>query len=665
MLNTYIKNLKNTIILAFKNVFSEEVNASEIILEQPPNPELGEFAVACFPFAKKFRKSPAHIAKDVAEKFTENDIIKEFKAQGPYLNAKIDKSAFCRIICESILQEKEQFGSSTYGLNKRVMVEYSSPNTNKPLHIGHVRNNLIGMALANIFQFCGFEVIKANLINDRGIHICKSMLAYKKWGENADPVTKNKKGDHFVGEFYVLFENAIKEEKKEYALKNGIDTSIWSKENVKKIKEEIKKTKDKEAKRELKKSLQELVKKEEVFEKEFLANSKYYKEAMELLRKWEQNDPETRELWKKMNNWVLEGFNETYARLGCSFDKVYLESDTYKLGKEFAKKGLEKEIFFKKEDGSIWVSGEKLQQFSPEEFKGFPLKDKLLLRPDGTSVYMTQDIGTAVLKAEDTNLTESIYVVASEQILHFKILFTILKMLDFPWANGCHHVSYGMVTLPHGMGKIKSREGTAVDADDLIFEMQNRVREKMNSSELRVAADDIEKTSMDIALAALKIFILQVSLEKDIQFDPNSTISFTGDTGPAIQYSYARIQNIFKKAEKKNIQGYENVKKLFKNEKSSDFIHYELFEAEEFELVRTLFEFPHIIQATCKTYSTSLLVNYLLSLTKSYASIYAKYHVLGAEDENVRNVRLVLAKVIAQVIKNGMNLLGVVVPDNM
>lgn len=656
MLQDYIMALQRAIHEHLCNILQiNELPLSEIKLIAPPQLELGEFSLACFPFAKMVKKNPNEVAAMIAKNFPANPLILEVSAAGPYLNLKVKKDTLSQTVCSNILGEKENFGRSNEGANCRVMIEYSSPNTNKPLHIGHIRNNLIGMALSNIFEFCGYELIKSNLINDRGIHICKSMLAYQLWHQDIKELPQGVKGDHFVGKLYVEFENALKEERKQYALQKSIDLNRFGKEYAKDLKQKIRDTKDPEEKARLNKESQQLQQESDAFEEDFLAHSKYYQDAMELLRKWEQNNTEVRALWQKLDRWVIAGFQETYQTLGCKFDKIYRESETYTLGRQYVEDGLQRGIFYRKEDGSIWVSAQKLQEADPEGFKGFPLKDKTLLRADGTSVYMTQDIGTAILKVTEYQLHRSIYVVASEQTLHFKILFTVLKLLGFPWATGCYHAAYGMVTLPKGMGKIKSREGTAVDADDLMEEMQNRAKEKMQEENLRVPAEDVEKTALDIALAALKVFILQVSSDKDIQFDPHQTIAFTGDTGPAIQYSYARIQSIFRKAAEQGI--------AIPQESQID---YKLLNTPmEFGLIRQLLEFPDIIKASCRTYNSGILVNYLLSLTKNYASVYTEYPVLKAETPALRDARLILAQAVAQIIRNGMALLGVNVPDRM
>lgn len=655
-LELYTARIKERVHRQLALKFPESaVSLADIQLTKPPDLELGQFACPCFPFAQKLKLSPAQIASALADNFDGDEYIGKLECSGPYLNIKVDLANFARHVCESVFAQGDNFGRNETGKGQKAMVEYSSPNTNKPLHIGHVRNNLIGMALSNVLEFSGYKVIKANLINDRGIHICKSMLAYQKWGDHTTPESSGVKGDHLVGQFYVRFENALKEERESFAAQKGIDLAKFHKDYHKALKEKIRASGDKAEKQKLQGELRSLTQQSEEFEEEFLSHSRYYAEAMELLRRWEQNDPETRALWKKMNEWVIEGFHKTYKVLGCEFDKFYFESDTYTLGRRYVEHGVKSEVFHQKEDGSIWVSGEKLKEICPSVFKDIQIKDKLLLRSDGTSVYITQDIGTAVLKYQDFSLDHSLYVVADEQNLHFKILFGVLKMLNFSWADHCVHLGYGMVTLPHGMGKIKSREGTAVDADDLISEMVDRVKEKIRSAvesgEVHVPEDKIEQTALDIALAALKVFILEVSLEKNIQFDPTKSISFTGDTGPAIQYSYARICGIMRKAEGLT---------------SSPSVDYALLTApEEVQVLRQLCEFPDTILMAAKTYDVSPIANYLLSLTKLYARLYTAHPVLKAQPDALRDARLTLAKATAQVLKNGMALLGIDACESM
>lgn len=652
MLNNFITTIQNGIQKQLQEKYPQ-LSIQDIHLSRPPQAEQGEFTFSCFQLAKELREKPNVIATTLAEGFPTIEGLDKVEATGPYLNFHVNHAYFIKLVCQAVLQEKDHFGHGHQ--QGRVMIEYSSPNTNKPLHIGHVRNNVIGMALANIFEFSGYDVIKTNLINDRGIHICKSMLAYKKWGNDTNPQKANMKGDHLVGKFYVDFENELKKERIEYAKSRNIDLNTFTADYAKSLKESIKKATTPEEKESLKQKMQEIKQLSETFELDFLSNSKLYQEAQSYLQRWEQEDPEIRELWNTMNSWVFEGFHTTYEMLGCKFDKVYKESETYKLGKQYVDKGLKDGLFFQKEDGSVWVSAEKLIKMNPEGFKGFPLKDKLLLRGDGTSVYITQDIGTAIHKAEEFNLNRSIYVVANEQNLHFKTLFAILKMLGFSWADGCYHAAYGMVTLPKGMGKIKSREGTAVDADDLVEEMTSRAREKMQSENLHVPAELIDETALNIALAALKIFLLQVSQDKDLSFDPTQTIQFTGDTGPAIQYSYARICSIFRKAQEQGIVLPE-----------ANSIHYELLDSpEEFALIRQIYDFPQIIASCCSTYNIALLVNYLLEFTRIYASAYVAHPVLKAETTETRDARMALAKSCAQIIKTGMALLGVNVPERM
>lgn len=655
-LGAYLMQIKESVATAIMHKFPDSVvQAVDIALEKPPNLELGEFAYPCFNLAKKLRKNPAQVATAVAENFATTPLIRHVQAAGPYLNIQVNAGIFFATVCSDVLRAGPDFGRVADGKGRRVMVEYSSPNTNKPLHIGHVRNNLIGMALANLLDFCGYEVIKANLVNDRGVHICKSMLAYQKWGNQVTPESAGVKGDHLVGQFYVQFENALKKEREAYAASKDIDLKKFGKDHEKALREQIKACKDTAAKQKMQQELRQLGDDGEKFEQDFIAQSQLYSEAMDMLRRWEQNDSDVRALWRKMNGWVLDGFKQTYDKLGCKFDKFYFESDTYMLGREQVEEGVRKGVFYRQPDGSVWVSADKLREASPSWFEGVQLKDKLLLRADGTSVYMTQDIGTAILKFKDFALTDSLYVVADEQILHFKNLFSALKLLGFGWADNCHHIYYGMVTLPHGMGKIKSREGTAVDADDLIAEMMERAKEKMQA-ELRVPAEKLDDTALSIALAALKVFVLQVSMDKNIQFDPTQTIEFTGDTGPAIQYSHARICSMLRKALDEHQV---DVDKL-------DAVDYGLLTApEELAVARQLCEFPDAVANAGRNYNPSLIANYLLSLTKNYARMYTLHPVLKAETAPLRDARLKLAQAAAQVMRIGMALLGVTAPESM
>ncbi len=651
-LNGYFSKVKEEIFSSFKEKYgSLEFDLDQLKIEKAPEKEDAEFGIPCFPLGRVLKKSPVQVATEIAEAFEASDLIEKLQAVGPYLNVYINRQAFMACVCASVRQDKNRFGSSFMGKGKRVMVEYSSPNTNKPLHIGHVRNNLVGMTISRILEFNGYEVIKVNLINDRGIHICKSMLAYEKWGEGETPESSGKKGDHLVGEYYVRFDRELKKEKEEYATKVGFDQGTLDKEFIRKKREDMRQCSDKEEKKKLRQEISDLAKKGEAFEQEFLANSQYTEEAQGMLQKWEQGDEDVRSLWKKMNDWVLAGFEDTYAILGCEFEKLYFESDTYTLGRKFVEEGLGKGLFERYKDGSIWVKAEKLKEAAPKSFKKVQLNDKLLLRKDGTSVYMTQDIGTAALKNEDYTLDRSLYVVAEEQNLHFKILFAVLEMLGFPWACGCEHVPYGMVILPRGMGKIKSREGTAVDADDLIQEMKGRAEEKIRDGEVRVSEEQIEDTSLKVALSALKLFMLQVSLDKTVQFDPHEVIEFYGDTGPAILYSYARIQGIFRKAEI-----------LPDEEKSIDVSL--LTTSEEFALLQMVSEFPDTVKTACN-YNPHLLVSYLLTLKKNFSSYYGKEKVINEDNQALTLARLGLCQVVAQTIQNGLSLLGIEVVDNM
>ncbi|MBD5180036.1 MAG: arginine--tRNA ligase, partial [Bacteroidales bacterium] len=479
-----------------------------------------------------------------------------------------------------------------------VMVEYSSPNTNKPLHLGHVRNNLLGYSLSRILEACGNKVVKTNIVNDRGIHICKSMLAWKKWGNGATPESTGKKGDHLIGDFYVLFDKHYKAE------------------------------------------LEELTKDGKMTKEEAEKASPLMKEAREMLVKWEQKDPEVRGMWEMMNGWVYAGFDETYKRMGVSFDKIYYESDTYLEGKEKVLEGLEKGIMYRKEDGSVWA-----------DLTADGLDHKLLLRSDGTSVYMTQDIGTAKLRYADFPIDKMIYVVGNEQNYHFQVLSLLLDKLGFKWGKNLVHFSYGIVELPEG--KMKSREGTVVDADDLMDEMVTTAREV--SGELGkldgMDAAEAEAIAETVGMGALKYFLLKVDPRKNMTFNPKETIDFNGNTGPFIQYTYARIRSVLRRAAEAGIEPI-NYLSVIPNEK-------------EIALIQALADFPATVQEAGRSYSPALIANYVYDLVKQYNQFYHDYSILKEENKEVRALRLALCDATARVIKTGMGLLGINVPERM
>jgi arginyl-tRNA synthetase len=512
------------------------------------------------------------------------------------------------------------------------MVEYSAPNTNKPLHLGHVRNNAIGMSVTNLLAAGGHKPIPVNLVNDRGIHISKSMVAYRRWGGGETPESVGEKGDHLVGRYYVRFDQALREERDAFTAREGIDPKALDREERDRV------------------------------EEEFLAASPLMAEAKETLRLWEEGDDATRRLWETMNGWVYDGFRKTYERLGCRFDRWYFESETWELGRREIERGVEQGLFYRREDGSVWA-----------KLEAEGLKDKLLLRSDGTSVYITQDIGTAMRKYADYEMDRSLYVVGQEQVLHFKNLFAILGLLGHDWANECRHLSYGHVTLPRGMGKLKSREGTKVDADDLLDVLHEDARKRI--IEGGYCGEDqarIEATAEAIAQGALKVYLLQVSNEKNIIFDPAERMSFEGDTGPAIQYSHARICGIVRKGverrlidETELIPADDAAPGVYAAVRPENVDYAKLTSAEERDLVLRLLDLPLVIAIGCRQLAAAPIANYLLDLTRSYARFYHAHRVLDAEDAETRKARLQLSLCAAQVLRRGLTILTVQAPDRM
>lgn len=661
LLQEFTNNLKTEICQSINNAFSDatDISPDAIQFSTPPNSDMGDYAIACFPFAKALKKAPVAIATDIAASFAPSNLVSKMQAVGPYLNIFINKTLFNEAVCRTVMTSENNYGRGEKK-NKTVMIEYSSPNTNKPLHLGHLRNNILGMAIANILDFYGYDVIKVNLVNDRGIHICKSMLAYEKWGEGETPESCGEKGDHFVGKYYVLFDNKLEQEKKQYANDKSIDLEKLAAE-IESLKQQVRNCKEAAEKKQLRKQLKETEKTVEEFNNDFLTNSQLYNDALTMLKKWENNDTEVRQLWKTMNSWVMDGFHQTYDKLGCKFDKFYFESDTFSLGKQHVEDGAQKGVFAKHDDNSIWVSGESLKKQDPQTFKKFSPKDKLLLRADGTSVYITQDIGTTILKNEDKQLDQCLFVVGEEQELHFKTLFSILGILGFPWWEKCRHISYGMVNLPEG--KLKSRKGTRVDADELVKEMEQRVVDIITANEkIDIDKEQIASVAEDIALAALKLFLLNISREKSLLFDPHKAISsdsdnagksgaiaFTGDTGPYIQYGYARICGIFRNA----------------NATVTTEIDYTLLNSKEEQAVlQKVADFPQVVANAAQNDSPHFITTYLLDLTKALFKFYGVHQVI-CDDENTKQARLLLCKVVAQVIHNGMKLLGMNVPERM
>ena len=604
---TIEQQIINAALAAVKELYGQEVAEKMVQLQKTKKEFEGNLTLVVFPFLKISRKKPDETAREIGEYIKQNcEAIADFNAVGGFLNLVIDKKAWLGLLNE--MNQNEKFGEKPVTeASPLVMIEYSSPNTNKPLHLGHVRNNLLGWSLAQIMEANGNRVVKTNIVNDRGIHICKSMLAWLKFGNGETPETSGKKGDHLIGDYYVAFDKHYRAEVAELKAKyvaEGMD--------------------------------------EEQAEKKAKEESPLIKEAHEMLVKWEQNDPEVRALWKKMNDWVYAGFDETYKALGVGFDKIYYESNTYLVGKKKVEEGLAKGLFFRKDDNSVWA-----------DLTDEGLDQKLLLRSDGTSVYMTQDIGTAEMRFNDFPIDKMIYVVGNEQNYHFQVLSILLDRLGFKWGKELVHFSYGMVELPNG--KMKSREGTVVDADDLIAAMVADA--KQTSEELGKFKDMSEEERNEIArivgLGALKYFILKVDARKNMLFNPEESIDFNGNTGPFIQYTYARIRSILRKAQAEGISITATLEGTMPlNEK-------------EIELIQKLNEFGAAVEQAGKDYSPSGIANYCYELTKAFNQFYHDYSILGADTEEEKVVRLVLAQNVGKTLKNGMALLGIEVPERM
>ncbi|MDE6820063.1 arginine--tRNA ligase [Bacteroides acidifaciens] len=596
-----------SVISGLKALYGQEVPEKMVQIQKTKKEFEGHLTLVVFPFLKMSKKGPEQTAQEIGEYLKANEpAVAAFNVIKGFLNLTIASATWIQLLNE--IQADEQYGLvKATETSPLVMIEYSSPNTNKPLHLGHVRNNLLGNALANIVAANGNKVVKTNIVNDRGIHICKSMLAWKKYGNGETPETSGKKGDHLVGDYYVSFDKHYKAEVKE--LMAGYTAQGMNDEEAK-------------AKAE--------------------AASPLMQEAREMLVKWEAGDPEVRGLWEMMNNWVYAGFDETYKKMGVSFDKIYYESNTYLEGKEKVMEGLEKGFFFKKEDGSVWA-----------DLTAEGLDHKLLLRGDGTSVYMTQDIGTAKLRFADYPIDKMIYVVGNEQNYHFQVLSILLDKLGFEWGKSLVHFSYGMVELPEG--KMKSREGTVVDADDLMEEMISTAKE--TSQELgkldgltQEEADDIARI---VGLGALKYFILKVDARKNMTFNPKESIDFNGNTGPFIQYTYARIQSVLRKAAESGIVVPEQIPAGI-----------ELSEKEE-GLIQMVADFAAVVKQAGEDYSPSIIANYTYDLVKEYNQFYHDFSILREENEAVKVFRIALSANVAKVVRLGMGLLGIEVPSRM
>lgn len=579
---------------AVKALYGAEVAAESIVPSTTKKEFEGNLTIVVFPFLKASHKRPEDTAQEIGEYLVANcEAVEKFNVIKGFLNITI-KPSFWTSVLQSV-EATENFGFKPVTDDSRlVMIEYSSPNTNKPLHLGHVRNNLLGFSLAKIMEANGNKVVKTNIVNDRGIHICKSMLAWLKWGNGITPEKAGKKGDHLIGDFYVAFDKHYKEE-----LQQLMDGGM--------TKEEAE------------------------------ANSTLMKEARTMLKKWEDGDEEVRSLWRTMNEWVYAGFDETYARMGVSFDKIYYESNTYLEGKEKVLEGLEKGIFYRKDDNSVWA-----------DLTADGLDQKLLLRTDGTSVYMTQDIGTAKLRFQDYPIDQMIYVVGNEQNYHFQVLSLLLDKLGFSWGKDLIHFSYGMVELPNG--KMKSREGTVVDADELMDEMIATAR-KMSEGRLKgVPEDEMDDVYRIIGLGALKYFILKVDPRKNMLFNPQESIDFNGNTGPFVQYTYARIRSVLRKSDEADA--------------ATDITVYEPNE-KEIEIIQRIADFPSVVSEAGRTYSPALIANYVFELAKGYNQFYHDYSILKEENGVARAFRLHLSRTVADIIRRGFSLLGVEVPERM
>lgn len=592
---------------ALKALYGADVTAQQVQV-QKTRPEFeGHLTLVTFPFLRMSRKKPEDTGRDIAEWLMQHtDLVAGYNVVKGFLNLVIAPAKWLQLLAEID-------ADAHYGLvaptaeSPLVMIEYSSPNTNKPLHLGHVRNNLLGWAVAQIAEANGNRVVKTNIVNDRGIHICKSMLAWLKWGNGETPESSGKKGDHLIGDYYVAFDKHYREEVKEIKerlMAEGVD-------------EETATTRAKN-------------------------EAPLIVEAHDMLVKWEQNDPEVRALWRRMNEWVYAGFDETYKALGVSFDKIYYESDTYLEGKEKVEEGLAKGIFYRREDGSVWA-----------DLTAEGLDEKLLLRSDGTSVYMTQDIGTAKLRFQDFPIDKMVYVVGNEQNYHFQVLSILLDKLGFEWGKSLVHFSYGMVELPNG--KMKSREGTVVDADDLVAGMVAQARITMDESGKKTDMSEAEKQEVAriVGMGALKYFLLKVDARKNMLFNPEESIDFNGNTGPFIQYTYARIRSILRKAADKGIA----IPAVLP-------ANVDLSTKEE-ALIQRVSEFADVVRAAGQDYSPSVIANYCYDLVKEYNQFYHDFSILGEENADKRNFRLVLSANVAKVVRLGMGILGIEMPERM
>jgi len=590
--------LINCLQKAVSELYKQDLN-EKLAQVQKTRPEFtGDYTIVVFPILKISRKGPEQTADEIGQYIVKNlNEVTGYNIIKGFLNLEISNDYWCNFFMDNYT--KSDYGKHINNKKAPVVVEYSSPNTNKPLHLGHIRNNLLGWSVSEILKNSGQDVKKVNLVNDRGIHICKSMLAWTKWGEEKTPESNNIKGDKFVGDYYVLFDQKNKKQIADL-VESGIDKDDASK------------------------------------------NTELLTEAKKMLVEWESGDTQIRDLWTKMNGWVYKGFDETYNRMGIDFNKVYYESDTYLLGKELVKEGLEKGVLFKKDDGSVWC-----------DLTDEGLDEKLLLRADGTSVYMTQDLGTAQLRYDDFHPSELVYIVGNEQNYHFDVLKLILKKLGKPWAENIYHLNYGMVELPDG--KMKSREGTVVDADDLMDEMYQTA--KATSEELgkfdNFSKEEAHNLYNMLSLGALKYFILKVDPKRTMTFNPKESIDFNGNTGPFIQYTHARIKSILRKAEELGIAGSNIAPKI------------ENMESKEVSLIKLLYDFPETTQLAAKNMSPALIANFAYELAKEFNQYYHEISILKETDPDKKNFRVLLAEFVANTIRTSMALMGIQVPERM
>lgn len=611
-----IKSLQAKTVEALRNCYELEESPDSILINFTKKEFDGEYTIVLFPYVKRLKQSPQEIGTKIGDYLQENhDFVKSYGIVSGFLNLSLSNSYWHNILLG--INDADSFGHKPKN-GEKILIEYSSPNTNKPLHLGHIRNILLGHSCAEIYEAEGYDVIRTQIVNDRGIAVCKSMYAWQEYGNGETPESSNTKGDHFVGKYYVLFDKKFREEYQSW------QSSDEAKEVL------INNIKDGQS--------------DEAFfnnykNQYFNSYSKIGKATSSLLKKWEADDAETVALWKKLNGWVYDGFNVTYDALGVAFTKLYYESDTYKLGRDVVNQGLEKSLYYKLEDGSIWV-----------DLEDAGLDKKILLRSDGTAVYMTQDIGTAMQRYQDFNVNKMVYVVGDEQNYHFKVLFEILKRLGEPYADGLHHLSYGMVDLPEG--KMKSREGTVVDADDLIKEVITEAAYAAKDSAVLNELNDESKSEIyrKIGLAALKFQILKVGATRRMTFDPKESVDMQGTTGPYIQNAFVRIQSI--------------LRKIDENEGASDYGDY-ILNTDEIHLLRTMANYPDVISNAASEYDPSIVAQYVYGLAKQYHKFHHDFRIIGAESESAKWFRISLIKEIAKILESSINLLGIEMPERM